>query len=181
MLALYFLFSIMGVNELKTSKQNSTEINEFCMTKRDLLSWYKSQQKLLEITLRFSWKVNEFQWTQLLIQVLSFISIMAKQNHKQNLIQRKRYPEFQGMQDRRKLWEWCIDDGITVPSHCVKQDSDYLPYHPWFHMFTPSWWKKHKGTIVLGIPLHRSITVEDNSWSPMEEIIYSWSAKWQMS
>lgn len=30
---------------------------------RDLLSWYKSQQKLSETTLRFTGKANEFQWT----------------------------------------------------------------------------------------------------------------------
>lgn len=48
--------------------------------KKKWLPKHKSQQKLLEIILKFNWKVNEFQLTQLLTQILSFISILAKQN-----------------------------------------------------------------------------------------------------
>lgn len=49
-------------------------------------------------------------------------------------------PEFQGMQDWRKLWKLCIDDGTTVPSHCAMHDSS----SPFLSSFVyPSWWKEH--------------------------------------
>lgn len=119
MLTLYFLFSNMGNgNESKTLEQNFTEINEFCMAKKDFLSWYKSQQKLLDIILRFNWKVNEFQWTQLSKSTdqKSRVSPVSWPNRttSRTLLQRKRYPELPGMQDWKKLWKRCIDDAITV-------------------------------------------------------------------
>lgn len=167
----------MGVKEYKTSKQKFTEINEFCMTKKDLLTQHKSQQKLVEITPKFSWKVNEFQWTQLLTQILSFISTLAKQNQKQNLIQRQRKPEFQGIQDWRKLCKWCIDGGTTVPSHCAMYDSS----SPILEFICLCLQDERSATMVPGIPLHYSRTIEDNCWSQMEEIMYSWSAKWEIN
>lgn len=114
-------------------------------------------------------KINEFQWAKLLTQILSFISILAKQNQKQNLMQRKRESEFQGLQDWRKLWKWCTDDGTTVPFHCAMHDSSSPSLSSFVY---PSWWKST--TMV-------SRTIWDNCWSQMEEIIYSWSTKWEIN